>query len=273
MADEDAKRIIQATLDQFNLGSLADQVWKLQADETLPPGADIDTIGFVLKDTPEFQKRFPALAKRPDLSVSAYIGLERGYENAMRGSGLPTGFYDNPNDYTAFIEGNTSVAEVQRRVEEGYKAVAQANPQVIAQMKELYGVSDGDLAAYFLDPGKATDILVKQSKAAQIASEGQRQAGMQLTAKEAEALAAEGFGATEAQTAFKNISQQEELGTAVFGEQGNLTSAEKIGAAFGTNEAARQRVEQRKRSRKAAFEGGGSFGETKAGVVGLGSEG
>jgi hypothetical protein len=272
MAEEDAKKIIKATLDQFNLGSLADQVWRLQADETLPPGADIDTIGFVLKDTPEFQKRFPALKKRPELSVSAYIGLERGYENAMRGSGLPTGFYDTSEDFTAFIEGNTSVAEVQTRVNEGYKAVAQANPEVIAQMKELYGVTDGDLAAYFLDPAKATDILVRQATAAQISSEGKRQAGIQLTAQEAEALAKENVTQAEAQKAFAEVGSQQELYNPLQGEQA-ITQREAIAAATGTDQAARQRVETRKRQRQASFAGGGSFATSQTGLTGLGSVG
>ncbi len=273
MAEEDAKKIIKSTLDRYGLGSLTDRAWGLLSDETIDADAGIDVIGDALRDTTEFQTRFAANAARvkaglPELSVTEYIGLEKGYEAAMRGSGLPAGFYDNPEDFANFISANTSVAEVQSRVNDGYKAVANANPQVIAQMKELYGVGDGELAAYFLDPQKATPILVRQARAAQISAEGKRQAGIQLSAADAEALAREDVTQTEAQTAFGEVGRQQELYNPLLGEQA-ITQQEAIGAATGTDQAAKQRVESRKRQRQAAFAGGGSFATSQTGMSGL----
>jgi hypothetical protein len=274
MAEEDAKKIIRRTLERYGLGSLADRAWALYADETISADAGIDVIGDALRDTTEFQTRFAANAARlraglPELSVSEYIGLERGYEAAMRGSGLPAGFYDQSSDFANFIANNTSVAEVQSRVNDGYKAVANSNPQVIAQMKELYGVGDGELAAYFLDPDKATPILVRQARAAQISAEGKRQAGIQLSAADAEALAREDVTQAEAQTAFGEVARQQELYNPLQGEEA-ISQQEAIGAATGTNQAARQRVETRRRQRQAAFAGGGSFATSQTGVSGLG---
>jgi hypothetical protein len=274
MAEEDAKRIIKSTLDRYGLGSLTDRAWGLLSDETIDANAGIDVIGDALRDTTEFQTRFAANAARvkaglPELSVTEYIGLEKGYGDAMRGSGLPAGFYDDPQDFANFISANTSVAEVQSRVNDGYRAVADSNPQVIAQMKELYGVGDGELAAYFLDPAKATPILVRQARAAQISAEGKRQAGIQLSASDAEALAREDVTQGEAQTAFGEVGRQQELYNPLQGEQG-ITQQEAIGAATGTDQAAKQRVESRKRQRQAAFAGGGSFSTSQTGVAGLG---
>jgi hypothetical protein len=274
MAEEDAKRIIKNTLDRYGLGSLTDRAWGLLSDETIDANAGIDVIGDALRDTTEFQTRFAANAARvkaglPELSVTQYIGLEKGYEDAMRGSGLPPGFYDDPTDFANFISSNTSVAEVQSRVNDGYRAVADSNPQVIAQMKELYGVGDGELAAYFLDPQKATPILVRQARAAQISAEGKRQAGIQLTAADAEALAKEDVTQAEAQTAFGEVGRQQELYNPMqLGEQA-ITQQEAIGAATGTDQAAKQRVESRKRQRQAAFAGGGSFATSQTGMSGL----
>lgn len=274
MADEDAKQIIKSQLERYGLGSLTDRAWGLLSNETISADAGIDVIGDALRDTTEFQTRFSGNAARlkaglPELSVTEYIGLEKGYEAAMRGSGLPAGFYDNPTDFANFISSNTSVAEVQSRVNDGYKAVADANPQVIAQMKELYGVGDGELAAYFLDPAKATPILVRQARAAQISAEGKRQAGIQLSASDAEALAREDVTAAEAQKAFGEVNQQQELYNPLQGEQG-ISQQEAIGAALGTDQAARQRVETRKRQRQAGFAGGGSFATSQTGMSGLG---
>ena len=274
MAEEDAKQIIKNTLDRYGLGSLADRAWGLYSNDTIGADAGIDVIGDALRDTTEFQTRFSGNAARvkaglPELSVTEYIGLERGYEAAMRGSGLPAGFYDDPTDFANFISSNTSVAEVQTRVNEGYRAVSNANPQVIAQMKELYGVGDGEIAAYFLDPEKATPLLVRQARAAQISAEGKRQAGIQLSAADAEALAREDVTQGEAQVAFGEVAKQQELYNPLQGEE-MISQQEAIGAATGTDQAAKQRVETRKRQRQAAFTGGGSFAGSQTGVSGLG---
>jgi hypothetical protein len=275
MAEQDAKTIIKTMLDRYQLGDLSDQVWGLISDETLPANANIDLIGDALRDTELFKKRFPANAARakaglPELTVSEYVGLERGYANAMRGSGLPAGFYDDPTDFEKFIAGDTSVAEVQSRVNEGFRAVSESNPEVIKQMKELYGVDNAGLAAYFLDPVRATPLLVKQARSAQISAEAARQAGIQLTSQEAEALTAEGVSQQQAQQGFAAVQEQRQLMGPTAGEQGSISQQELIGATFGTDAAARQRVETRARRRRAAFEGGGGFAATQQGTAGLG---
>ena len=275
MAEQDAKAIIKTMLDRYQLGDLSDQVWALISDETLPANADIDLIGDALRDTDTFKKRFPANEARkkaglPELTVSEYIGLERGYSNAMRGSGLPAGFYDDPTDFEKFIAGDTSVAEVQSRVNEGFKAVSEANPEVIKQMKDLYGVDNAGLAAYFLDPTRATPLLVKQARSAQIAAEAARQAGIQLTAAEAEGLTTEGISAQQAQQGFGMMREQADLARPLQAGEEALTRQEQIGAVFGTDAAARQRVETRARRRRAAFEQGGGFAATQQGTAGLG---
>lgn len=275
MADQDAKQILQGTLDRYGLGSLVDKVWQLYTDDTITADTGIDTIGDALRDTPEFKQRFSANEARvkaglPELSVSEYIGLERGYQNAMRGSGLPAGFYDDPTDFANFIASDTSVAEVQDRVNNGFRAVTESNPQVIQQMKELYGINEGDLAAYFLDPQRATPIITRQARAAQIAAEGQRQAGLQISAQQAEAIAREGVTAQQAQSGFGDVRAMQELLNPLQGEGDQITQEEAIGGVFGTNAAARQRIETRQRQRRAAFGGGGSFSTGQSGVVGVG---
>lgn len=278
MAEEDAIQIIRNGLSRFKLGSLADTVWAMIGAGTISKNAGPDEIGDALKDTWEFKARFPANAERisrklPELSVTEYIGLEKGYQDAMVGSGLPPEFYDQPEDFSNFIGHNTSVAEVQDRVRKGYELVKNANPEVVKQMKELYGVDDGSLAAYFLDPAKGTDILKKQAQSATVAAESKRQAGIQLSSAESEALVNEGVEGVDAQKGFGTIaSTQELLGTNLQGETG-ITQAEQISGTLGTNEAAKQRIESRKRQRQSEFTGGGGFTTTQTGVSGLGTAG
>jgi hypothetical protein len=52
------------------------------------------------------------------------------------------------------------------------------------------------------------------------------------------------------------------------GEQA-ISEEEQIGATFGLDAAARQRIETRRRRRQAEFAQGGGFAETAQGVIGL----
>lgn len=266
--------ILRATLDRYGLGDLTDSVWGLYSDGTISANDGIDTIGDALSNTPQYQQRFPANAQRraqglPELSVSEYIGMERGYKSAMQGSGLPSGFYDDPTDFSNFIARDISASELQDRVNEGFKAVTNANPEVIRQMKELYGVDEGGIAAYFLDPEKATPILTRQARSAQIAAQARMQGAGALTAREAELLAQSGVTETEAQTGFAKISQQAQLLQGTAAEQDVITREEQMAAQFGMNEAAKQRIETRARRRQAEFAGGGTIVGGTQGVSGI----
>jgi hypothetical protein len=278
MADADAIEIIRTGLKRYGLDSLADQVWALKGSGVLSDRPTPDEIGDALKDTTEYKTRFPANAERasrnlPELSVTDYIDMESGYRDVMAGSGLPPEFYDQPQDFRNFIAYNTSAAEVKDRVTKGFQLVKNANPEVVRQMKELYNVDDAGLAAYFLDPTKGADILKKQATSATVSAEAKRQSGIQLTSAESEALVNEGVEAADAQAGFAKIaSQQELLGTNLQGETA-ISQAEQISGTLGTSEAAKQRIESRKRQRQSQFEGGGGFNVAQTGVMGLGTAG
>lgn len=276
--DQDAIEIIRTGLRRYGLEGLADQVWALKGTGVLGANPTPNDIGDALKDTDEFKMRFPANAERAargldELSVLDYIDMERGYQDVMAGSGLPPSFYDQPSDFRNFIAYNTSAAEVRDRVTKGFQLVKNANPEVVKQMKELYGVDEGALAAYFLDPEKGADILKKQASSATVAAESKRQAGIQLTSAQSEALVNEGVDADIARGGFSTLSNQQELlNTNLQGETA-ISQAEQISGTLGTNAAAKQRIETRKRQRQAAFEGGGGFNVAQTGVMGLGTAG
>lgn len=271
---EDAKQIIQATLDRYGLGELAVDVWGMYSRGSIDANTDIDTIGSALANTDMYKRRFPANAQRraqglPELSVSEYIGMERGYKAAMAGSGLPAGFYDSPDDFSNFIARDISAAELQTRVNQGFRAVTEANPDVIRQMKELYGVDEGGVAAFFLDPERATPVLTRQARAAQIAAQASRTGAGQITAAQAEDLARLDVSEREAQAGFAQIAAQEQLTQPLMGEEGVISREEQIAATFGANEAARQRIETRRRRRAAEFETGGTIVGGTQGVSGI----
>lgn len=276
MADtqQDARKVLEGVLSQYQLQALAPKVWELLGRGSITQDTSPDTIGFLLQDTEEYKKRFPgnvqlAAAGKATYSVSQYIDMEDAYKAAMQGAGIPQGFYDSPDDFGQFIAGGTSPAEVKRRVDQGYAAVKQANPEVIRQMKELYGVGEGELAAYFLDPVRGEEVIVRQAEAAKLGARA-AQAGVGVGAQQLEELAATGITEQQAQAGFAKISQEQGLyQPMLLGEEGQISQAEQIGATFGTNEAARQRIETRRRQRQAAFEQGGSFATSQTGIAGL----
>ena len=193
--------IIKNTLKYFGLDDVqfnADVETAIR-QERIVPGMSIDDIGIQLRDSKAFKERFPAneaLAAqgKPRYSVSEYLRLEADYQARLQNAGLPQGFYDSPQDYQKFIEGGVSPEELQARIDLGYQAVRQANPQVVEEFKRLYGVSEGDLAAYFIDPQRARPTFdryeaQRQAQAAQIAAQASGQAQMQISAQQAESLA------------------------------------------------------------------------------------
>jgi hypothetical protein len=233
---------------------------------------DPNAIVFALRDQPAYQRRFAGNAARakkglPELDPSSYVGLEESYRQLMRSNGLPVGFYDQTSDFQQLIEGDVSPSELQQRIEDGYRRVKDADPEVKRQMRELYGVDDNALTAYFLDPEKAAPLLTRQARAAQIAARGKEQAGLQLTAQTAEDLAARGISPEEAQARFAERAQLAGLYEGLPGEQA-LTPEQQLGATFGYDVAAQQALARRKAQRIGEFAGGGQFARTSGATSG-----
>ena len=261
-SQQSAYNIITDTLSRYGLTELSTFVNDLVFKENV---LNTDIIYGRVKETAEYAKRFAGNEARRRagfnvLSEEAYIGQENTYRQLLRTAGLPAGFYDSNEDFTAFIAGDVSPSELNTRINDGYNAVKNSDPQVIAEMQRLYGVDDSQLAAYFLDPVKATPILLRQAQASQISAQATRQAGTEITAQQAEQLAIEGVTTQQAQAGFATIGQAQELFNPLAGEQGvGMTQQEQIGAVFSTDAAAAQRLRKKQAERTAAFQGGGSF--------------
>jgi len=269
---ESARAIISNLLSEYGLENLTDFVDNLIRTEDIVSG---DVILGKIRQTEQYKARFAGNAARRAagynvMSEAQYIAMENQYRQIMRASGLPGGFYDAPDDFTTLIGGDVSAAELSSRINEGYLAVQQANPQVVAELKRLYPVGDGELAAYFLDPEKATPILLRQARSAQIAAEATLQAQQQLSAATAEELAVAGITQEQARAGFQTIAGAEELFVALPGTtEEAISQQEQISGVFGTSAAAQQRIRQRSRERQATFEAGGRFAGQGTTVTGL----
>lgn len=277
--EDDALDIIKKTLAYYGLSDqdFLNEVATQWQSKKITPDMSIDQIGVVMADTDAFKKRFPAnealkAAGKARYSVSQYLQLEGDYARQMRARGIPQGFYDSPADFQNLIAQEVSPDELGARLEVGFSAVRNASPQVINEFKRLYGVSEGDLAAYFIDPERARPTFDqyearRQAQAAAVSAQAQTQAQIQLGAQQAEALVRAGISEEQAQAGFQAIGEQQGLFAAQMAGEQAVTTEEQIAGTFGTNAQARIAIERRRRRRQAAFEGGGGFAGQGAGAV------
>ena len=268
----DARSTINTVLASYGLEGLSDFVYTEIIQKETVNINNPDAIIFAIREQPTYKKRFAGNAARlkaglSELDPASYIGLENQFRETLRSNGLPANFYDGNEDFQALIEGDVSPSELNERVQQGYRAVADADPEVKRQMQNLYGVDEGQLAAYFLDPQRTAPLLTRQARAAQISARGLEQGGIQLTSQLAEDLARRGITEAEAQRGFGEVGRLGEL-TQQFAGETAISQEGIVGAAFGTDVRAQQELERRKRLRLGEFQGGGTFARATGDVTG-----
>lgn len=267
----DATATIKAMLDGFGLGTLGDFVYQ-RGKEGIPTAQILAEV----RERPEYKSRFPAMTQLSQrgqaIDEAAYIALEQSYQSVFHAGGLPSGFYDDPGDFSKFITGRVSPAELQQRVQQGLVAAQQAPTEVRSELERLYGVSSGELTAFFLDPDRALPLIQQRFTAAQIGGSAQRTGFGSLTATEAERIGSLGISETQAMQGFGTIMQGAELYNPLPGEGGQSIGREQqLAATFAGDVAAQQTIERQVGKRKAAFAQGGDFAAGTKGITGLGS--
>ena len=263
---ETASSILAATLKYYGMDdpALLTDVKTALADRRITGASTIDDIGIQLRESEAFKRRFAAnearrAANKPAYSVSQYLQLESSYRQVLNAAGMPKDFYNDKEDFETFISNDISPDEVQYRVQQGYAAVKNADPAVVNELKTLYGLDEGTLAAYFIDPNRTKDAVVRSARAAEVAAQARKQADIGLSAAQAEQLVLGGVTEQQAQQAFGDVRALQELTQPLQGEEA-LTQQELIQGVTGINAAAQQRVAKTARRRQAAFQTGGQVG-------------
>lgn len=267
----DARARIGSVLAEYGLESLADFVWQ----QILGGKSDAEVLQD-LRNTPQFQQRFPAIEERRKKGMNAispgeYVAYERQARQLMRAAGLPEGFYDSNDDFTRYISGDMSLSELQDRIILGRKATYEVDPQVRATLSRDYGISEGDLTAWFLDDKVAQPLLEKRFLAGTIGAAASR-SGFGVTSREEnEGLAGIGVTADQAQEGFSSLAGLRELTSGLPGQrEDNISRDEQLGAAFRGDAKSRAKIENRRSQRQATFRGGGGFASDRDGTSGLG---
>ena len=266
----DAYARLAEVLGDYGLGTLATfvQQWLVQ-------GLSETEIVQKMRETAEYKTRFPALVERqkaglPPISEGEYVAYERNAAQVMRAAGLPVGFYDSSEDFTRFLVNDMSLAELTDRVTMAANAAFNMPAEDRAAL-EQWGMGPGDLTAFWLDPDKAQPILERKYAAAQLAGTATRTTFGDLSESTASRLVDQGVTAQEAEQGLSTLATSRELFTSLDRTEDAIDQDEQLDAVFGSDAGARRRIEQRRRKRQAAFEGGGSFAPGQGGVTGLAS--
>lgn len=248
--------------------SLVDDVEQMLID-----GASDLAVSQEIRKTQEYKDRFPVMAERaalglPRLSEGEVLKLERAYRSTLRQAGLGEEYYDEASDFTAWLVGDVSEAELQTRIGVADAAVRTANIETRQQLADFYNITDTDLLAYYLDPAKAKDIFEArlQLEAAGISAASVRATGAALTVGTAEALREAGVQAGDVQ---QRLSRRAGLTEELIGSEA-LTADVLAAGEFGTDLEATTALRRTGEARSAAFRQAGGPLMDRSGIRGLG---
>lgn len=272
-AQKSARALIQSTLEQYGLGALADRLWRQYLD-----GSPIEQIFNDLRSTPEYKQRFPYMEelarKGRAISEAEAISTERALAQVARAAGLPTGFYDSPDDFAKLIGGEVSPAEWAKRVQLASDAI-NGDPTIQKELGRFAGVfTPGELTAFWLDPDRALPALEQKFQAAKASTAAVRTGFGQLSIEEGTRLAQLGISDDQLSGGFSELAGSRELVSALPGSgESAIGRNDQLAAVFERNAKAIEKLNRRARSRVAVFAGGGSFASSKTGLSGVGSAG
>lgn len=201
--DRDAYVAITEALKAYGLESLAPAVLGF-----IQQGYSAETINVLLQETDAYKQRFAANEARRQkglavLSPAEYLATERAYRQVMSQAGLPAGFYDSPDDFQGWLAEDVSPAEIQERVTIASDIINSADPQARAIFSQWY--TPGEMVAYALDRDRATQVIDRRWRAAQVGSAAADQ-GFRLDSGLAERVAETGVSAAAARQGFGTAS-------------------------------------------------------------------
>lgn len=238
-----------------NLGVNFDAEIEAIIFDAMMKGMTPDDVPYILPEiekTKAFNARFTGYAaykanhQGTAINLQDYIDLEIAYTNIMANAGIPKGFYDDYSDFGDWIAKGISPEELSGRVRMATDMAKQVDPTMRNLMARFYGLSTGDVAAYFLDPNRAAPLIEHQYKTAEVASWASR-FGYQINDMQRyQDLVESGVSGQQAAQSYGTIKQLDEtVGriAGIYGESYGQSDAEQD-VFFNRNEKRRRIVAQ-----------------------------
>lgn len=203
----DWSEYLSQVFNSYGLNALAPKI-----KEFVQQGFTPDTVTLKLQETPEYKQRFIGNENRrkaglPVLTPGEYLSVESSYKKILKDAQLPSGFYDQPDDFGKFIGADIAPTELQERVNIANQSLQNADKFYTDSLRTYYGLNSGDMIAYTLDPERALPVITRQQKAAQFGAEAARQ-GIQVAAPMAERFTGQlGVTQQEARQGFEQVAQ------------------------------------------------------------------
>jgi hypothetical protein len=242
-----------------------------------------------------FSNLYPGMAIRkanglPPITVAQYQGLQDSYYQAASAVGITPAMLNSialpgggAGDAVGQLIGNdVSATELTSRLQNGYNAAVNANPETMRLLQEYYPTvfpqgtagqapGTGALLAYYLNPKNTVTTLENQITAAQIGTEGVNSQFGGIPVAQAQKLQQAGVTQSTARTTFNSLAKLTPFENTLPGTQSPnamMTQSQLIDYGFfGANQQLLENVES---NRKAPFSGGGGYAATAKGIVGAG---
>jgi hypothetical protein len=257
---------LQRLLDRYGLSGLAEWASKL-----IQTGASEAEIEIQLYDQPLFIARYPAISARekaglPPISVDEYMS----YENTLSNLSLMWDIPLSKEEIDTALTLGTSAVEMEQRFGLAVGIIYEAPLEDREEAKRLYGVNDGQLAEYWMDPTKNFAELERQYISSRIAGAAVRSGFGQIERTEAERLASVGLTPDAAIQGFGELYSRRELFAPLNAAEDEITREEQL-EALGGDQRFIEEIEDRQATRVAEFGGGGEFAAGGEGFKGTGS--
>jgi hypothetical protein len=232
-----------------------------------------------IRASAEYAKTFPAMktlnSMGQGITEATYLQKEQADLELMKQYGIPNGIFDTKEYLGSLLTNNVNQTDLEKRLMAVQNAL---DPNVSKYAQDTYGLDNGHLMAYLLDPKAATPVLLQKAQAMQIGGAAYQQkftGGLgpngELSQAQAEALAMANISQGTAQTGFSNIVQEGQLAQALPGDtSGSVTNQQLINAQFKLNPndiIATNKVQQ---GRVNEFNAGGAIAGNANGLSGLG---
>lgn len=265
---------IHAVFDPIGLGGLAEQAFNFM-NQT--PGADANYINQVwLPQQDAYKQMFPEIAqtqaqvaagKNVAIPTPAAIVSYRQQAQQMVAQGLLPPELATNDQIGKLIVGGTSIGEFETRVNQGWAQIQSAPDDLAAFLAYHPSLDASHAVGALLDPTLGDQAARNAITQAQIGGGATRSGFGSISAAQATALQQAGLSGASAQSALSREAMLNPLTQANIGEDNNLTRDTLVSDVAG-NAGASQAVQNRLRSRQAAFQGGGgaASGNGKTGL-------
>jgi hypothetical protein len=214
----------------------------------------------LLPTTTVYKQRFAANETRiknglVPLTPSQYLASEESYRSVLKNAMLPSGFYDSSDDFAGFIGQDTSPAEIKTRADAAARAVNNTDPAYTKALRDIYGIDEGMMTAFMLDPDRALPLVEKQAKAVEFGTAAVKQ-GLQATSmgeQFAQRGPTTGYSADQGYSAIAGLLPTAQTLGSIYGDNYDQATAEQ--EVFGGLESAKRKRQKLGQMETSTFSG------------------